>query len=245
MIKLYDNLLEYQNQLINLEKENPDQTYLVDLNYKNKIFSVYKVFYVSLFYLLNKKYDDVYTIMHHTLESIKDINEFYEVHNLDSIASLQKLKKEIEDLENLCRFIISKSFVRMHKEKQEKLKDANKMIVDSEPLKKEKAKVKFNGWMYDEMVEDSSTNTLSRENFDLFKDNIKVSYEEYIEGLEKMNYNNYSHIVQLPPNTLLLNPKPIVYDLTFQKIQYPDLENKMKKQDKGIFGRALGYFFKK
>jgi ribosome biogenesis protein Nip4 len=113
MIKLYDNLLEYENQLINLEKENPDQSYLIDLNFRNKVYSVSKIFYVGLFYLLNKKYEDVYTIMHHILEKIKEINEFYENHNLSSISFLRELRAFIENLENLVRFIISKSYVKM------------------------------------------------------------------------------------------------------------------------------------
>jgi hypothetical protein len=147
MIKLYDNLLEYENQLINLEKENPDQSYLIDLNFRNKVYSVSKIFYVGLFYLLNKKYEDVYTIMHHILEKIKEINEFYENHNLSSISFLRELRAFIENLENLVRFIISKSYVKMAREKFEsnaKVNTSNKMVVDGEAsTKKEKAKIKY------------------------------------------------------------------------------------------------------
>ena len=98
--------------------------------------------------------------------------------------------------------------------------------------------------MYDEIV--GNREELSKENFDLFQDNVKISYEEYEDALEKMNYNNYNHIIQLPPNTNLILPNPIIYDLTFQKFQYPNLENKINKQGKGgMFSRAVGYFFKK
>ena len=38
MMKLYDNLKEYQSQLINLEKDNPEQSYIIELNYREKIY---------------------------------------------------------------------------------------------------------------------------------------------------------------------------------------------------------------
>jgi hypothetical protein len=248
MIKLYDNLLEYQSQLINLEKENPDQSYVLDLNFRSKVYNIFKIYYVSIFYLLNKKYEDVYTIMHHLLERIRDTNESYDIQGLSSISSLKELKINLENLENLIRFVIAKSFVKMAKEKssQKLNNNENKMIVDSEATtKKEKEKkIKFNGWMYDEMSENALCNDeVSQDNFDLLKENVKINYEEYIEAKEKINYNNFSHIIQFPPNTGMLNPKPIIYDLTFQKLQYPDLEKKMKKDDKGLFSRAFGYFF--
>jgi hypothetical protein len=246
MIKLYDNLLEYENQLINLEKENPDQSYIIDLNFRNKVYSVSKIFYVGLFYLLNKKYEDVYTIMHHILEKIKEINEFFENHNLSSISLLRELHSFIENLENLVRFIISKSYVKMAKDKFEstaKISNSNKMVVDGEaPTKKDKAKIKYHGWLYEEMQ--GNKEEITRENFDLLKDNVKMSYEDYHESIEKTNFNNYSHVIQIPPNTKLVDPKPIIYDLAFLRFGYPDLEAK-KKSSKGILGRALGYFWNK
>jgi hypothetical protein len=253
MIKLYDNLLEYQSQLINLEKENPDQSYVLDLNFKTKIYNIYKIYYVSLFYLLNKKYEDVYTIMHHLLEKIRDANEIYEEQGLFSISSMKEIKNNLINLEKLIRFIISKSFVKTTKEKDAQksnyIMQGNKMIVDGENAtsnqKKEKEKkIKFHGWMHDEMQEGAFCNDeLTADNFEILRENVKISYEEYLEAKDKLNYNNYSHIIQFPPNSTLLSPKPIIYDLTFQKLQYPDLEKKMKKEDKGILGRAFGYFF--
>lgn len=255
MIKLYDNLLEYQSQLISLEKENPDESYLLDLNFKSKIYSIYKIYYVSLFYLMNKKYEDVYTIMHHLLEKIRDANEAYMIQGLNSISSLRAIESDFINFEKLIRFIISKSFVKNTREKNSQktnlLNQGNQMIVDSENatrnLKKEKEKkIKFHGWMHDEMSEGAFCNDeLTAENFEILKENVTISYEEYLEAKDKLNYNNYSHIIQIPPNTTLLNPKPIIYDLTFQKLQYPDLDKKMKKEDKGILSRAFGYFFNK
>ena len=247
MIKLYDNLLEYQSQLINLEKDNPDQSYILDINFKSKVYNIFKIYYVSLFYLLNKKYEDVYTIMHHILERIRDANDAYDMQGLSSISTLKDLKINLENLENLIRFMISKSFVKMSKEKRI-VSPNNQMIVDSESntnLKKEKEKkIKFNGWMFDENSVNAFCNDeLTSDNFDILKENVKITHEDYVEAKEKMNYNNYSHIIQFPPNTTLLNPKPIIYDLTFQKLQYPNLEKKVKKEEKGIFGRAMGYFF--
>ncbi len=253
MIKLYDNLLEYQSQLLNLEKDNPDQSYLIDLNFRNKVYSASKIFYVGLFYLLNRKYEEVYTIMHHIIERIAEINEVYETNNLSGISLLRELKEQLEVIENLSRFVISKSYVKMIKQKSTALNQAsgnkaNKMVVDSEvtqttTTKKEKTKLKFHTYLLDEMQ--LTREELTPESFALFKDNVKISYEEYKEALDKNNYNNYSSIIQIPPNTQQLNPKPVIYDLTFLRFQYPDLTEKIKESNKGLFGRAMGYFFNK
>lgn len=233
VIKLYDNLLEYQNQLTNLEKENQDGSYLIDLNFRTQIYSIFKFFYVGMFYLLNKKFEEVYTIMHHILEKIREVTEFYENHKLLSVQSLKELHESLKNFENLVRFTISKSFVKLSKEKLE----SSSLSSD----KKDKTKPRYHGFMFEDM---HKPERISKENFELFKEDIKMPYEEYTEAIEKTNYNNYSHLLQMPPNTKLLDPKPIVYDLTFQRFQYPNLENK-KKGEKGIFSRAFGYFFNK
>jgi len=73
---------------------------------------------------------------------------------------------------------------------------------------------------------------------------LKINFDEYKESISKQNFNNHTNIIQFPPTLKMLCPKQIIYDLTFQNIQYPSLENKMKKEQKqGIFGRAVGYFF--
>jgi hypothetical protein len=96
--------------------------------------------------------------------------------------------------------------------------------------------------MYEDM---KKYERITKENFELIKDEVKISYEDYLEAHEKNNYNNFSHMMQVPPNTKLIDPKPIVYDLTFQRFQYPKLDSKKQAENKGIFSRALGYFFNK
>lgn len=240
MIKLYDNLLEYQNQLINLEKDNPDQSYLIDLNFRSKVYTVFKIYYAGLFYVLNKRYHDAYTIMHFTFERIKEINEYYDNHGLDSVTSLRDLKKQVENLHRFTSFVIDTAFVKMQKTPKSDLNaNKDKMIIDDMNNNKKKG-VKYHAWMFDEMKNEEGH--LSQEKFEIFKDTVKISYEDYQEAIDKLNYNNHSHLIQAPPNLKLLDPKPIVYDLTYQKIMYPDLTNKVKAQ-KGLFSRTLGYFF--
>ena len=96
MIKFCDNLSDYQNQLLNLEKENPDPSYVIDLNYRSKIYEIFKIYFVGLIYLSNKKYEETYTIQHHVMEKIKDALEFYEIHNLSIVSSLKMLNKRLE-----------------------------------------------------------------------------------------------------------------------------------------------------
>ena len=92
-------------------------------------------------------------------------------------------------------------------------------------------------------MQEDGKNELTKENFDMMGDNIKISYQDYIEATSKNNYNNYTQIMQLPPNTKLIPPKPIVFDLTYEQFSYPKKKKKTKKQQKGFLGRTFGYWF--
>jgi len=78
----------------------------------------------------------------------------------------------------------------------------------------------------------------------MFKDYVNLPYGDYKEAIEKQNFNNSINIIQFPPTIQTMYPKPIIYDLTFQNIVYPDIEAKTKKEEKaGLLGRTFGYFF--
>jgi hypothetical protein len=234
MMKLYDNLKEYQSQLINLEKDNPEQSYIIELNYREKIYTLSKIFYVGLAYVLNKKNHEAYTIMFYTIEKIKEANEFYEQHHLENVSQLKELKSQIENMEKLAIFVINNAFVKMHINKQENIKDKEKK-------ENKDKKIKYNPYLADLMFNENII--LSKEQYENLKDYITLPYEDYLEGIKKHNFDGYTHIMQIPMNTQLLEPKPIVYDLTFEKLEYPDLTEKTKEKSKSLMGRAFGYFF--
>ena len=236
MMKLYDNLIEYQSQLINLEKDNPEQSYIIELNYREKIYSLSKIFYVGLSYILNKKYLEAYTIMFYTQEKIKEANEFYEQHHLDNVSQLKELKSKIDNMEKLAIFAINTAFVKMQLKKDEN----TKVKEDKENKDKEK-KIRYNPYLADLMFNDNIV--LNKEQYDDLKDYITLPYEDYLEGIKKHNFDGYTHIIQIPMNTQLLEPKPIVYDLSFEKLEFPDLTEKTKEKPKSLMGRAFGYFF--
>ena len=234
MMKLYDNLKEYQSQLINLEKDNPEQSYIIELNYREKIYTLSKIFYVGLAYVLNKKNHEAYTIMFYTIEKIKEANEFYEQHHLENVSQLKELKSQIENMEKLAIFVINNTFVKMHLNKPENIKDKEKK-------ENKDKKIKYNPYLADLMFNENII--LSKEQYENLKDYITLPYEDYLEGIKKHNFDGYTHIMQIPMNTQLLEPKPIVYDLTFEKLEYPDLTEKTKEKSKSLMGRAFGYFF--
>ena len=234
MMKLYDNLKEYQSQLINLEKDNPEQSYIIELNYREKIYTLSKIFYVGLAYVLNKKNHEAYTIMFYTIEKIKEANEFYEQHHLENVSQLKELKSQIENMEKLAIFVINNAFVKMHLNKQENIKDKEKK-------ENKDKKIKYNPYLADLMFNENII--LSKEQYENLKDYITLPYEDYLEGIKKHNFDGYTQIMQIPMNTQLLEPKPIVYDLTFEKLEYPDLTEKTKEKSKSLMGRAFGYFF--
>lgn len=237
MIKFCDNLIDYQNQLINLEKDNPDPAYLNDLNFRLKLFEDIKLYFVTLIYLSNRKFQETYTMLHHLMEKIKEIEEFYDIHSLNKIKSLDSFFERIEKIQKISTFLLSKVFVKITKEKSN-LTDKN----DNENNKKNR--IRLNTYMHD-LIEDKNL-FMKKETFEALSENVHFTYEEYIDAVFKNNYNNNNHLVQLPPNTQLLHPKPIVYDLAFQKFNYPDLKQKIQKApEKSIIGRAFGYFFNK
>ena len=235
-MKLYDNLIEYQSQLINLEKDNPEQSYIIELNYREKIYSLSKIFYVGLSYILNKKYLEAYTIMFYTQEKIKEANEFYEQHHLDNVSQLKELKSKIDNMEKLAIFVINTAFVKMQLKKDEN----TKVKEDKENKDKEK-KIRYNPYLADLMFNNNIV--LNKEQYDDLKDYITLPYEDYLEGIKKHNFDGYTHLIQIPMNTQLLEPKPIVYDLSFEKLEFPDLTEKTKEKPKSLMGRAFGYFF--
>ena len=234
MMKLYDNLKEYQSQLINLEKDNPEQSYIIELNYREKIYTLSKIFYVGLAYVLNQKNHEAYTIMFYTIEKIKESNEFYEQHHLENVSQLKELKSQIINMEKLAIFVINTAFVKMHMNKPENNKEKEKK-------ENKDKKIRYNPYLADLMFNENII--LSKEQYENLKDYITLPYEDYLEGIKKHNFDGYTHIMQIPMNTQLLEPKPIVYDLTFEKLEYPDLTEKTKEKSKGLMGRAFGYFF--
>ena len=254
MMKLYDNLKEYQSQLINLEKDNPEQSYIVELNYREKIYNLSKIFYVGLFYVLNKKNHEAYTIMFYTIEKIKEANDFFEQHHLNNVSQLKELKNQTDNMEKLAIFVINTAFAKMQlnkdkakeekkKEKKEdkEAKEKNKEDKENQEKEKKEKKIKYTPYLVDLMKNDNIV--LTKEQYENLKEYITLPYEDYLEGIKNQNFNGYTHIMQVPMNTQLLEPKPIVYDLTFEKLEYPDLSQKIKGESKSLMGRAFGYFF--
>ena len=227
IMKLYDNLIEYQKQLISNEKDNPDHSYLIDLNYREKIYQLSKIFFAGLFYVLNKKFLESYTIGFYIIDKIKESNEFYEQQNLKDISNLKELKEITDNYKKLCLFIINTSFAKMNQSKEDKNE------------KKEK-KIKFNPFLSDEILKKDKI-TLNKEQYETMNKYINLPYEDYMNVINNNSFNNYNNIMQIPMNTSLIEPKPIIFDLIYDKFDYPDLTNKTKEGSKGIMGKLFGF----
>lgn len=244
MIKFCDNLLDYQTQLINMEKENPDPAYLIDLNFRTKIYEVFKLYFVTLIYLSNKKYEETYTMLHHLTEKLKDIEEYYDIHNLNKVNSLNNLFERVESIEQISKFLMSKVFVKINSSNNSTNLQSQNNQNSLKDKDKNKNRMRMNTYMHD-LINDKDI-YMKKDTFEVLKSHVQFSYEEYIDSAVKNNYNNNNNLIQIPPNTNLIYPKPIVYDLAFPKFQYPDLKQKMEKtESKSMIGRAFGYFFNK
>ena len=127
----------------------------------------------------------------------------------------------------------------MQLNKKEIIKE-NKDKENKEKENKDK-KIRYNPYLADLMFNENVV--LNKEQYEDLKDYITLPYEDYLEGIKKHNFDGYTHIIQIPMNTQLLEPKPIVYDLSFEKLEFPDLTEKTKEKSKSLMGRAFGYFF--
>jgi len=227
IMKLYDNLIEYQKQLISNEKDNPDQSYLIDLNYREKIYQLSKIFFAGLFYVLNKKFLESYTIGFYIIDKIRESNEFYDQQNLKDISNLKELKDMTDNYKKLSLFIINTSFAKMNQSKDDKNE------------KKEK-KIKYNPFLSDEILKKDKFK-LNKEQYETMNKYINLPFEDYMKVINNNSFNNYNNIMQIPMNTSLIEPKPIIFDLIYDKFDYPDLTNKTKEGSKGIMGKLFGF----
>ena len=101
--------------------------------------------------------------------------------------------------------------------------------------------VKNNSKSFLEIIKEGKSN-LTKEQYLTMENYVTLPYNDFIQVRKENTYNNYTHIMQLPMNTQLIPPKPIVYDLVYDKLEYPDLKDKIKSQ-KSLMGRAFGYFW--
>ena len=191
---------------------------------------------MGLAYVLNKKNHEAYTLMFYTIEKIKESNEFFSQHHLDNVSQLKELKNQIDNMEKMAVFVINTAFAKMQLNKE-----SNKTNEKKESQDKKDKKIRYNPYLSDYMLNNNVI--LNKEQYEELKDYITLSYEDYLEGIKTHNFDGYTHIMQIPMNTQLLEPKPIVYDLTFEKLEYPDLTEKTKEKSKSLMGRAFGYFF--
>lgn len=138
MIKIYSNLIDYINQLIVIEKENPDQAYFMELNYKSQLYTVYKNFYIGLFYLTHKKYDELYTIMNHCQENLNNALKYFKNNKLSyNSKSMKKCEDLVKNIETLINFLLSQTFVRITEDKlKQTVLSSNQMDIDSGAAKK-------------------------------------------------------------------------------------------------------------
>lgn len=227
MIKLYENLIEYQNSLSSLEKENNERYDTTFDEFSILVFQTFRKFFSSLIYIYNKKFQDANTLMHFIKEEIRSVFEFLEVHKKTDSQEFHELLGKIKDLSNFTTFLTSLLYVAVVK----KEKQSEKQVT----------RIKTNSNLYDIM--NSNFFKINEEFYKLFANNFKFTYEEYKESLENQNYSNYTNLINFPPKISLLNPKPIIYDMAFEAIHFPDLSERSKKQEGSMLGKMKSFFW--
>ena len=111
----------------------------MEINYKIKVYEALKIYYIGLFYLTNKKYEDVYTIMHHVLEKKKECTSYFVGNKLSANNNSELIAFSLNEqkLENSVEYVISKAFVKLNRDRTANLKvqASNKMDIDTEGKK--------------------------------------------------------------------------------------------------------------
>jgi signal recognition particle subunit SRP68 len=64
--------------------------------------------------------------------------------------------------------------------------------------------------------------------------------DEYESALAEPGSKSVPRIEKFPPAFLSVPCNPIVLDIAYNSIEFPSLENRMKKDKKGIFSRLWG-----
>ena len=253
MIKLYDNLIQYYSQIKSNEKDFTDEVFFNVVNFKERLSGIFKVFFTGIFYMSIKKYEEANNLINYFKQQCLDLKREYENNKFQSLnyKDLDSFLEMIRECNDFSTFISKKLYVKIVNEKAERLTNIRKNKVKEEGNDKEKEKekenkmqIKCNSWLYSNLKGDKES--INKENFEIFKDYSKISFEEYNDSLSKQTYNNYTHLIQFPPNFQILYPKPISYDLVHSRINYPDMKQKIEKEEqanKGYFGKALSYMF--
>ena len=239
MIKLYDNLAQYFSQTKSNEKEFLDENTLNCFNFKEKICSVFKVYYTSFLYLQMKRLEEPYNLLYYFKQQWLDVLKTYELNKYSKKwRDLDSLISDGKNLDNYSSYAIQKLYVKINIDKQP--------LIFKKLKKEEKDKkgIKCSSWLYSSLKGDKES--ISVENYEIFKQYTKIDFNQYHEAINKQTYNSYTHLIQFPPNFQILYPKPISFDLINNHLNYPDLTSKFKKEEKkSLVGRTLGYFFGK
>lgn len=247
-IKLYDNLIQYFTQAKAYETEGLDDAMFSAIAFKERVANSFKIFYTAILYLSLKRYEEAHNLLHYFQQFWLETQRTYEINKFENIG-LRDLNKFIKDgieANEFSKFIIQKLFAKLTFDQESnllnKMKDADEKNI-TEKTKTDKNAIKCHSWLISNLK--GNKESINRENYEIFKPYTKINYDEYKEALNKQNYNNYSHLIQFPPNFQIVYPKPISFDLIHSCIQYPDLKHKTTAKDekKGFFGKALGYMF--
>lgn len=264
MIKLYDNLLQYYFQIRSNEKDNTNENFFKEITLKENIVNAAKCLFSSVYYISIKKYEDSLILLKRFLKMKDEINNFYVIHNLDkfNINNISSNKASIEnekinfsdtnimistitnELSNYAEFCYKKVLVKIKLDDIKNITQSNINNNIDKVKKNEKLNFKCQSWLQNDIKLEKDS--INKETYSLFSENLKMEYDEFQAAIKKQNYNNYTNLIQFPPNFQLLTPRPISYDLIHSSFQYPDLTHKFKKEEKkGIIGRAFGYMFGK
>lgn len=242
MIKLYDNLIQYFGQIKTNDREYLEDSAFNLLNFKELVAGAFKVFYTSTLYLSLKRYEEAYNLLHYFKKSFNEYSKQYELNKFSNLKlrDLDSLMNDFKQADEFSSFIIQKLFVKMTFEQNNKM--IGKTDLTAKDKQVDKNAIKCNSWLLSNLKGDK--NSINKENYEIFKDYTKISYEEFKEAQNKQTYNNFTHLIQFPPNFQIIYPKPISFDLVHSLLQYPDLKDKSKKEEKkGLIGKTLGYLF--
>ncbi|CAI2361175.1 unnamed protein product [Moneuplotes crassus] len=262
VMKLFDKALR---ALKKISQENdalsPDK--LNEYQHREMIIQVYLKFYISVHYANEKRYRHSFLVIKRTREEAQRCFEY---------AQSDATKQEIEELkifnENQIEYVLCKTQAVMMLEQQKEVDELGEDLGNLELADKQKQYtdniLNIAEWLFDDngnLKDISAAKSIKTElidgNMNILNTGGKnvLFLEDYDENnidellRKKIKINKKSKIIDLSSKLQPVMPKPFLFDIAGDGIEYPEISSTIKEieskasQGSSLLGRIKGAFF--
>jgi len=257
IIKLYTKLIRSQKQLLNNEKESTQNDPRLQTEYDvlEETYNIFKNVAASGAFIIKRRYAQAYSILEFILAKIESVISTYEKQKLSGAS--KRVDQQIEDLNSLIKNV-EFAKCRLH------AKVLERESTEFKTLQKGMHDVKIDDAKREEGRKSSIYDTL------VSKENVAVSFEklqdfanelglthvriegdkkeddkaaQFKESLITAHKGKLPKLVNYIPEIKPVHFKPHIFDIAYDYLEYPELEEKKEEGGKGIFTKVFSRFF--